>query len=123
MRMSLRLLFALTTFSVLVIPVSASAEYFFDQGFQSAVVRTDYDAPDQGTIANPMTMSDADVLYPCSDLLLVFPCIEPTFNISNPESAPLYYSQAFPWSFNGGDTASNFWVLSLNNEPWWKHDA
>ena len=66
MQLFLRLL-SFVAFSVLALPVTALAEYFFDQGLQTAVVRTDYDALDEGTLANPITMSDEDVLYPCSD--------------------------------------------------------
>jgi len=105
-----------------VVSTIAFGEYFFDQGLQSAVVRTDYNATDEGTAANPISMAPGNILYPCNDPLLVFGCKEPTYPVSNPNYAPSIYSQAFPWSFNGGDTASNFWVLSMNNESWWDHD-
>ena len=108
---------------MLVISTIASAAYFFDQGLQSAIVRTDYDASNEGTSANPITMSPGNILYPCFDLLLVFSCKESTYPVSDPNYAPTVYSQAFPWSFNGGSSANKFWVLSLNNENWWDHDV
>lgn len=122
-------LFILVAFSVLIIPTMASAEYFFDQGFQTAVVRTDYNATNEGTAANPLSISRGNVLYPCDksiDPLLVFDdCIEPTpwLDFTEPFWAPAEYSNSNFWSFNGGDTANTFWVLSLNNEEWWAHNT
>lgn len=113
----------LMVLSMLAMSTAVSSYYFFDQGLQTAVVRTDYNATNEGTSANPISMADGDVLYPCSDypLLLIFPCIEPDYLPSNPNWAPTEYANSHFWSFNGGNSSSTFWVLGLNNELWWSH--
>lgn len=108
--------------SMLAVSTMASAAYFFDQGLQSAVVRTDYNATNEGTSANPITVSN-NPLYPCPDPGFTETiCVDTNFPYSEDLYAPTVYSQAFPWSFNGGSTASEYWVLSLNNENWYTHE-
>lgn len=108
-------------FLFLFMPTLVSAVFFFDQGFQTAVVRTDYNATDEGTSTNPITISNSVTLYPCNDAILIFPCVKTNISPSSFNWAPTEYANSNFWSFNGGDTANNFWVLSLNNEIWWKH--
>lgn len=107
---------------MLILPVTASAEYFFDQGFGTAVVRTDFNETDKGTSTNPLTLSNGNVLYPCNDPILVFNCLLTSYTFVDEDWPPDEYENSHFWSFNGGDTANNFWVLSLNNEPWWWHN-
>lgn len=113
---------ALLVFSILILPANSSAEYFFDQGLQSAVVRTEFDALNEGTAANPITIPSNYFLYPCTDPMLIIKCKRTSEPFSSEHYAPTVYPQAFPWSFNGGNSSSEFWVLNLNNEQWWKHD-
>lgn len=82
----------------------AAASGLVDQGFtHTPVVRTDYVAPDEGTAANPLTISDCHYgQNPCPALHSVF-------------------SQSNAWSLNWpagcmAGTCPNYWTLTINNE-------
>ena len=87
--------------------VLPSAAQFFDQGFVNPAVRTDYDASNEGTATNPITLPYGGCLYDDNtDPIMIAPgCYNygPTvYNSSN------YFSQR--------SNPNGFWVMSANNE-------
>ncbi|MEM9598204.1 MAG: hypothetical protein AAGD06_28330 [Acidobacteriota bacterium] len=106
-RRSLIPILAALALTTLAAPV-AYADYFHDQGFNSARIRTDFDAQNEGTAANPLT--------------IVSPCLWPpgTPNMIDPicRTGPSVYPQSNAFSQNGGYQSSRYWTLILNNEPW-----
>jgi len=110
----------------LALPLAASANFFDDQGFVSAKVRTDYN-PDvsgmfnAGTSANPLVLdTPGNCLWPDGTPNFIF--VKHILDSNNevqgvfcPQSPTVYSAPNF-FSLNGGSTSSSFWVLSMNNE-------
>ncbi len=91
---------------------------FWDEGFRIGTVRTDFDAVDEGTRANPLTVLPC--LYPPGSDPLLIPA-GPTWNKSEgpwsrgptvfDERSNNRYTNAKNWPM------TRYWVLSVNNEP------
>lgn len=79
---------------------------FFDQGFVNPAIRTDYDATNEGTAANPLSYDRSCLYSDNSDPILLAPgCYvwgPSTFLLSN------HFSQR--------SNPNGFWVISANNE-------
>ncbi len=92
--------------ALLALAGAARADYFFDQGFVRAPIRTDYDDPRRGTAELPLSFGPC--LYPTPDPLVInsqCPTTRSVFAASN------YFSQNV-----GAD--GRYWMLQMNNEPW-----
>lgn len=73
---------------------------FHDEGFYSAVIRTDYDSQTEGQSTNPLTFTS--------------PCLFPGQLCG---TSPTTYANTNSWKQNTSSwPSSNFWVLSINNE-------
>jgi hypothetical protein len=104
--MAHRWLWALVASVACVFAGSARADYFFDQGFVRAPLRSDYDDPLRGTAALPLRRQPC--LFPDGDPnVLISICGEHrvAFNASN------HYSRDV-----GPD--GRYWTIMANNEPW-----
>ncbi len=80
---------------------------FADEGLVVGTARTNYDALDEGTAANPLTFIPC--LYQQPDPLLIDP---PGCN-----SGPAVFSQSNAWTNGLTWPTDDYWVLLMNNEP------
>ncbi|MEM8932872.1 MAG: hypothetical protein AAGE94_16930 [Acidobacteriota bacterium] len=86
--------------------VMPSAGQFFDQGFVNPAVRGDYDAWNEGTAANPITMPFGCLYEDNSDPILLAPGC---YNFG-----PTVYDSSN--RFSQRSNPNGFWVMSANNE-------
>lgn len=104
----------------MLLPIKAvNADYFYDQGFDSADYRTDFDSQTEGTSTNPLTYDDPNApIYPLEPPYLgyVNTCL---FNNVSCGSGPTAQQQSYHYSSSPSvwNANANFWVLSVNNEP------
>jgi hypothetical protein len=83
---------------------------FWDPGFAVAAVRTAYDAVDEGTTSNPITLS-----YPFGGPGGCY--FSDAINGGCVGGATVYGTESNYWSQNLNPGDKNFWILELNNEP------
>ncbi len=82
----------------------------WDPGFAVAAVRTAYDAVDEGTASNPITLS-----YPFSGTGGCY--FSTAINGGCVGGDTVYGTQSNYWSQNLNPGDEHFWILELNNEP------
>lgn len=81
---------------------------FWDQGFISPRVRTNYSSSTQGQAGNPLTTTSPCPYFVTTDPLLANGC----------QTSPTTYTASNAFSLNlGSFTDTKFWVLVNNNEP------
>lgn len=113
-------LLVLAAFGVLLFATESRAQ-FHDQGLQYAKIRTDYNATNEGTASNPITLV-SPCLFPPDDIVYPPPASpgpDGIFLVDNRcvTSAPVHAHSNY-FQQNGGGSSPTFWVLSMNNEPW-----
>ena len=91
----------------LFVITASNADYFYDQGYEDAAYRTDFDSKTAGTSSNALN-------YDSSCLFTTFCGTGPA--VGDPDF--WYSSSSSVW-----DTGADFWVLHVNNEPAWSNSS